>query len=115
MIEPYNSMASSGLNILQHCHKKLEKILQPPDSTGSVAELQDLQRELNGEIFLLDNLESGQCTFSGEIDFLSPVDELSLLAGDFQGTYWLDQINQIQSYPWIGSGAESMVDYIPFN
>jgi hypothetical protein len=85
VIEPYNKMSNSGLGILQHCYKKMKETLHLPGNTGT--ELQDLQRELNSHDFI----------------------------GDFQGTYWLEHINQIQSYPWIASDAEQTLNYVPFN
>lgn len=107
LMEPHNSIARTGLDILQRCYHRLKETLESSGTTRSANTLQDLQRELNDEGSLhQQDSQPGLCSPSRQIDVEFLTADILETTNDFDMAYWLEQINQIPSTPWIAADAD---------
>jgi hypothetical protein len=103
-MKPYNRMADAGLSILQKCYQKLKNMRKGSKTGSSAMDLLDLQKELNSPTSgTLGGSESRTSSSPGQLNAEFYTWDLPDMSSDFYGTYWLDQINQIQLPPWTES------------
>ncbi|KAE8421573.1 hypothetical protein BDV36DRAFT_292220 [Aspergillus pseudocaelatus] len=124
-VQPYNSVARSGLGIVQRCYDKLKEACYSPTHTSATPtssamsprfELQSLRQELNHRNSMsMKDVQSAPSSSSGPegLDLLPP--ELSVIPDSFGETYWLDQLNLIQPSPVVAQEPDMFWDSLLFD
>ncbi|KAE8164297.1 hypothetical protein BDV40DRAFT_298561 [Aspergillus tamarii] len=122
-IQPYNSIAKSGLGIVQRCYDKLKEACHPPTNTSATPtssavsprfELQSLRQELSHRDSMpVKDVQSAPSSGPEGLDLFAP--ELSVIPDSFGETYWLDQLNLIQPSPVVAQDPDMFWDSLLFD
>lgn len=107
-IQPYNAIAKSGLDILQRCYHKLKGVTESlSDTSGMMSAsrshspprsgLRDIRRELMVEP--QEGSQSDPYLSTTDVDFDLPTLEFPVVTNTFDQAFWLEQLDQIQSFP----------------